>query len=368
MGKKVLFISNRGWFMGGGEHSFLDLVPRLKSAFEPVVLVPETGDLHQRIVSLGVSSVVLPLPALRFGNAAACVSTLVRLIGILKREAICLVYSNGSRPALYGGIAGRILRIPVVWHCRVGGRDKWLDWVLRCLCSTIITNSHATANRFRGLPGAPVVTIYNGIDLGKITAVKDIGNFEVPSEWRVILHCARISRSKRQDLSIDAFEKIASVHPDYHLIFIGQEDTDDLSWAQTLYEKSRRSCFSARIHWLGGVEAPGAWMIRSEILLFPCEAEGFGRVIVEAMACGCVPIGVRSGGVTEIINDGINGLAAEKGSARSLAKSLDFLISNSDTYAKLRANAIERANDFSLSRHVKETSDLMLSVCQDRLP
>ncbi|MBN2251410.1 MAG: glycosyltransferase family 4 protein [Candidatus Altiarchaeota archaeon] len=66
---------------------------------------------------------------------------------------------------------------------------------------------------------------------------------------------------------------------------------------------------------------------KHDIVVFPSlVAEAFGRVAVEAMASGKPVIASRTGGVTDIVDDGITGLLVEPGDAAALANALRKLI------------------------------------------
>jgi glycosyltransferase involved in cell wall biosynthesis len=69
-------------------------------------------------------------------------------------------------------------------------------------------------------------------------------------------------------------------------------------------------------------------------------AEQFGRVLVEAMARGVVPVGSSSGAIPEVIGDA--GLVFEEGDAMALSGALQRLASDADLRGRLAAKGIER--------------------------
>jgi len=65
-------------------------------------------------------------------------------------------------------------------------------------------------------------------------------------------------------------------------------------------------------------------LAKSNILVFPSEIpEAFGRVLVEAMAAGCMPISSKIGGTIDIIKDKKNGYFFEPGNTEQLAEILN---------------------------------------------
>jgi glycosyltransferase involved in cell wall biosynthesis len=63
---------------------------------------------------------------------------------------------------------------------------------------------------------------------------------------------------------------------------------------------------------------------KSNVLVFPSEIpEAFGRVLVEAMAAGCIPVSSKIGGTIDIIKDKKNGYFFEPGNIEQLTEILN---------------------------------------------
>ena len=79
-----------------------------------------------------------------------------------------------------------------------------------------------------------------------------------------------------------------------------------------------------------------------DILLTPSRFEGFGLVLVEAMAMGCVPIATRLKGITDmIVEDGVSGFLCPMGKTRVFAENIALLARNRKRLA-LMAEAARR--------------------------
>ena len=79
-----------------------------------------------------------------------------------------------------------------------------------------------------------------------------------------------------------------------------------------------------------------------------------GMAIVEAMALGKAVVATRSGGVPEILSDGIDGLLVTPGDVGELAGALSRLVKSPDLRSELGGAARRRAGDFSAPRFVAE--------------
>jgi glycosyltransferase involved in cell wall biosynthesis len=339
--------------LGGGEHSFLDLVVRIKDRWNTLTVVPEEGGLASRLREKALRTTPIPLPPLRPWFVHTMLKALATHLRISRKFRPDLIYANGSRAAFYGGITGRVLKIPVIWHCRIATSEAFFDFLLAKLANRIIANSHAVERRFPSMSRSKVKVVYNGIDL------EWIRNAEVPKpewvlpHWKVLLSAGRISYSKRHDLLLEAFERVAPSEPDAHLVLVGSPDVLAPAWWDHLQELSRRSAFTDRLHWTGQSEDMRPWYKAASVFVMAAENESFGRVLVEAMACGVPVVAVRSGGVPEIVRDGRDGLLAATGDVAGIASAVLRILKDGALRGRLSASALERAECFPVATYVQ---------------
>ena len=84
-------------------------------------------------------------------------------------------------------------------------------------------------------------------------------------------------------------------------------------------------------------------MWAADIFALPSRLEGFGTVVVEAMACGVVPVRTPSGGASDQIVPGENGLIVPFEDVGALADAIRTL-SDDDLRARFAARGLERVN------------------------
>ncbi|MBW1763809.1 MAG: glycosyltransferase family 4 protein [Deltaproteobacteria bacterium] len=362
MSKKFLAISNHGTMIGGGEHSFLDLVSNMPDSWEVVAVVPEKGELEHRLCEKGVHTEIAPLPIIRPWKIAEIINGIKAYRDLIRKFSPSIIYANGSRAAFYSGIAGRSLKVSVVWHCRIAEPDRKLDFILARLSSIIVANSHATAKRFVPCFQSRIRVVHNGIDTKYMSApdvhVPDL----IHKGWKVMLAAARISKWKRHELIIDAFERVALSDSDVHLVCIGAPDDLDSDWWDLVQEMSRNSRFSSRIHWLGQVSDVRPWFRSASVLVLASDNEPFGRVLVEGMACGVPVVAARGGGVVEIVRDRIDGFLVTLGSAREMAEAINIILQDSSLARQMGESGRSRAEAFSLVNHVKKMCEIFNEI------
>ncbi|MBW2064682.1 MAG: glycosyltransferase family 4 protein [Deltaproteobacteria bacterium] len=353
MNKNILAISNHGFMLGGGEHSFLDLLTHLPRPWKAHAVVPEDGELKRGLAARGIDSVVIPLHPIRPWNAFQILASLMTFLRTCRKLNPDLLYCNGSRAAFYGGITGALLRLPSLWHCRIVEPDPLLDILLVRLSGRIIVNSHATAGRFKPHVIRKVRVVYNGIDLSYFKETSPDLPRPLEEGWKTILIVGRISRRKRHDVALEGFEIIARAESDAHLVCLGAMDEKEPEWWHYLLDKSRSSPFSDRIHWVGQVEDVRPWYRNAHLLILTSENESFGRVLVEAMTCGVPVVATQSGGAPEIIRNCVDGILIRPGRAEELAEAVLVLLRDNGLRNSMVRAAMERARMFSLDNHVK---------------
>ena len=365
---RVLAISNHSIMLGGGEHSFLDIASHMPLDWKVAAAVPCGGELEVRLRRRGVETQVLALPAIRPWGLVRIIAALRSYLRQCHRYRPALIYANGSRAAFYGGIAGRLLRVPVIWHCRIAQSDPNLDPILVRLSSRIITNSQATTRRFSPHFQAKISMIYNGVDILWLQE----GDVKLPNliqkDWKVILTVARVSKWKRHDLVLSAFEQIAKYDSKLNLVCLGAKDEWEPDWWKHLQEKTRQSPLSQRIHWVGQVDDVRPWYRSADMFVLASENEPFGRVIVEAMACGLPVIATRSGGVPEIIRHEKEGLLVSPGNVKELTGAMKRLLKDDPLRKHLISSGHQRSAYFSLENHMAKMVKIFDETIDSKRP
>jgi len=357
--KRILAISNHGAFLGGGEYSFLELLSNLRREWEITSVVPENAQLAARLSQKGIDTRTIPLSPLRSLNIAKIISCIFAYARLCAQYRPALVYANGSRAAFYAGIAGRLLHLPVVWHCRIADRDPYLDTILCQLSSCVIANSHATASRFKPGFRHKIRVVYNGIDLQWLRDPSIEKPEFIRNDWRVILVVARASRDKRHDVILSCFEQAAKKHPNTHLVCVGSKDPLDPGLWDFLQNKTQQSESKERIHWIGQVEDVRPWYKAAHMLLLASENESFGRVVVEAMACGVPVIATSVGAIPEIVRHNQDGILVPSGCAEKISAAMLAVLRDETLRDQFVKSGRQRAESFSLDRHIQEINTLL---------
>lgn len=116
---------------------------------------------------------------------------------------------------------------------------------------------------------------------------------------------------------------------------------------------------SENVAFFGLQKNPFKYMKRADVFVLSSLQEGFGNVIVEAMACGAPVISTNcKSGPNEIIENNKNGILVPVGDYKSLADAILRVLSDSSLRQKLSEEGIKRAGYFSIERSNKQYEEV----------
>lgn len=284
-----------------------------------------------------------------------------RLATIIREENIDLVHTNNSISAA-GAIAAYFTDVPHIWHVResigmdseypliVG--DRMSGSLFRGLSQMIICNSSYTANFFYER-NIPVRVIGNGVDFhyfqssrakekGSRLRYSLIGDLSGP----VVAMIGNLTtRLKGHIFFLEVTAKLRTLFPEScFVIFGGNSDLDTTPYTRELKLASDQLSVHDCLVWVDFIDDIPAIMHSMDILVHPASKEGSGRVVMEAMAAGRAVVGVRSGGVQELIQDGVTGFLVPPGDVDAMADRVRFLLENPQERLAMGSRAAEFAS------------------------
>lgn len=354
--------------IGGGELSFLDLVAELKRAGVNVAgFVPGAGEISDRLSRMGVECIQVTLTPIRPRSVPRVIADTLSLRRAIGRSGIDILHANGARCMLYGGIAARLARIPCIWHVRVLDRDGILDRLRGALARLVITNSGAVAESVRSVahPRCPLRVVYNGFALGRIESApkENLRDTLGLGNGPVVLGVGRFSPWKRFDLLIKSFAAARVSLPGSSLVLAGRALSDEVAHETYLRDLASRLCPGA-VHFIGWREEIHPVMKGADLFVLPSDNEPFGRVIVEAWACGLPVIVTGGGGAGEIVEDGRTGLTVPVGDHAALTAALVRMGRDASLRAQLAERGRLAMRAFTIEKHAK----MIMAIYQDLCP
>lgn len=156
------------------------------------------------------------------------------------------------------------------------------------------------------------------------------------------LFVGRFEYRKGVDVLFAALPEVFAVCPLARLDLVGPSN---LEWFEAAVTAPPLQRYRDRIRIRGLVSAAELERCYAacDVLVAPSRYESFGLIYLEAMVWGKPVIGTRSGGIPDVITDGREGLLAEPGDARSLARCMIRLAESPALRAQLGAAGRTRA-------------------------
>jgi glycosyltransferase involved in cell wall biosynthesis len=93
---------------------------------------------------------------------------------------------------------------------------------------------------------------------------------------------------------------------------------------------------------------PWKYIARAGVFALTSHYEGFGNVLVEAMACGVPVIATRSSGTVDIVRDDVDGLLVDRHEPRAVAAALERILGDEAFRLRLSGAARAGADRFAL--------------------
>ncbi len=342
----VIFrISSLGF--GGAEQVFISIAESLRNEHKIGITFIVDRDNGQSVAAVRAKGFnVISLNVTRTINS---IMAFKRILEKLKPDVVLSAYPDTNGAALlsrmisthkcpiivseHASIAKHWAVYPKHWQLRV----KLIVKYLYRLSNSIVCVSNGLRNEVQALVGGStdVVTIYNPVRFkNEVVRVKDknqsvilaVGRISIPKDYTTLIRAFSLVQDKKSILKIvggiydkDEFNKISNLVTELNL--------------------------TQRIQFVGYTSEPEKYYQVADVFVLSSAWEGFGNVIVEALAFGLPIVSTNcESGPAEILENGKYGRLVPVGDYQALAREIDLIL-NDNPYES--SKQISRAKDFS---------------------
>ncbi len=284
-----------------------------------------------------------PLRVKKDSSLLTGIKSLNRLVPLIKTvvqlsKDYDLIYANTQKALVVGAIASLLSRRPLVYHLHDIVSAAHFSAINRRIIITfanqavlVIANSQASYDAFIQAGGRSdrMLVVYNGFRpeiyancVQHREAVRNKIAFTTPCSAEdgfpfMVGHFSRFSPWKGQHVLIEALQYC----PDNTVaLLVGDALFGEEDYVQQLHSQVNALKLERRVKFLGFRSDIPQLMAGCDLVAHTSTApEPFGRVIVEAMLCGCPVVATAAGGALEIINHGQTGWLTPPDDARQLA-------------------------------------------------
>jgi L-malate glycosyltransferase len=282
----------------------------------------------------------------------------VRILGfVLRRPDLTILHFHGIRgtEALLFPLL-RLLGRKLILKLTLAGTDDPLTFRKRRLLGRAyyfgITHVHRMAaisqrlvemSRQAGVSNEAVMLIPNGVDLEIFAPVSTREKalrrrrLQIAEDAFVLLCVGAIEHRKGYDLLLRAYERISTAVPRTELLIIGPGNDESNEFYRGLlpFIAERRL---PRVRFLGKRSDVHDYIKVADCFAFCSRQEGFGTVVIEAMACGIPTVAMDIPGITaDIITDARIGVISASRSPEDFAGAVTRLLHRVDRMELLHA-------------------------------
>ena len=180
-------------------------------------------------------------------------------------------------------------------------------------------------------------------------------------ENKIVIAVGKQSYQKGYDRLLKSWQIVNKVNPDWQLCIYGKLDE-----SQGLELLAKKLNIQQSIRFFDAEKNIENCFLESSIFVLSSRYEGFGMVIIEAMACGLPVVSFDCPcGPKDIIDNEINGYLIQNNDIEQFANTINKLIDSKDLRHKLGENARTNAQRFMPEIVVSKWNNLFKSIVQD---
>jgi len=283
-----------------------------------------------------------------------------RLVDVVKFEKLDILHVHYAIPHASAAVfakhilASEGIRIPVITTLHgtditLVGRDKTYTPVISYSINEsdgVTTVSESLKRETLELFDVKkeIMVIPNFVDFSRFSK-KPKDHFRkviAPNGEKMIIHTSNFRKVKRVGDVVRMFQKINEKTPS-RLLLIG--DGPERINIEML---CRELNIASLITFLGKQEAVEEILSICDLFILPSEHESFGLAALEAMACELPVISSNTGGIPELMIDGVTGFMSNVGDVEKMANDALLILEDAETLKRFKSNALARAREFSI--------------------
>jgi len=169
-----------------------------------------------------------------------------------------------------------------------------------------------------------------------------------PEGHKIVTHVSNFREVKRVRDVVRVFARIRRAMPATLLMIGDGPERDDAE------REARDLKVDGDVRFFGKLGNVVTLLRATDLFLLPSQTESFGLAALEAMACGAPVVGSRTGGLTEVVEDGVSGLLEPPGSVEAMGRRAVDVLRDPELFQAMRRAAVDRAADFSTERVVPQ--------------
>jgi glycosyltransferase involved in cell wall biosynthesis len=287
---------------------------------------------------------------------------------LMKQKNIQVICTNMDKDLRFGGIAAKLARVPGVVPSReidypIKERLRY-RFAYNNLATKIVFNSVATQrtvlNSAPWLDKGRTTVIYKGIDISKYDNVPRGSlrkELELSEDASIVTFVGRLDERKGIRYLLEAWKVIYRRHPSGILLLVGKGKMQ-----REIEEFISTHDLASSVILVGFRTDVPSILLQSSMLVLPSLWEGFGYVLVEAMAARIPTVATATSSIPEIVEDKQSGILVEPKNQVALAEAISSLLLSPVRGKEMGLRGRQIVEErFTLSRMINEFERVFLT-------
>lgn len=359
--KNICFF-NSTKFWGGGEKLHLEYAEKFhQKGYNVILACNKDGYLYPKGKKQNVKVNHVSAGNLSFLNPFK-VKTVKKFY---QDNKIDTVFFSTSQDAKLGGIAARKAGVKIIIYLRGLAVPIKASPINKYLFHKVFThflvNSEETGRMMQkkfksGFPTEKIKVIYHGIDIKEYDEQKTVELYSKNGDEILIGNAGRLTEQKGQHLFIDIAKNLKEAGVNFKILIAGTGDLEE-----ELKTKIEEHNLQGKIELLGFVSDIKSFMTGLDIFALTSLWEGFGYVIVEAMAANKPVVAFDTSSNPEIIANNETGFLVPDIDTKVFSDKLIDLIQNKELLSSMGGAARKSVEDrFDLDDRIDEIEEYLL--------
>ncbi|MHB1686878.1 MAG: glycosyltransferase family 4 protein [Ignavibacteriaceae bacterium] len=286
-----------------------------------IYFITNGGDALDKLKEINITPKIL-----HFSRGAKNVFNIYPNLKVLRdfcvEKEIDIIHTHHRYPEFLAYLISKKIKVKTITtvHSLVKGKNKF-----SFKSDKIIAVSNAVKSmlsNYYKVPDEKIAMMYNCIEpldsSGQQPNLNTKTNLGIPSSGKIILFIGRITKTKGVDILIEAFKILSRKNQNLYLLIIG-------SFYDNRLKKSFKN-LPNEIKLLDAVKNPYPYYSIADLVVSPSRIESLSYVMLESGLMHKPFIGAKTGGISEFIDDNINGLLVEPGNVELLVDKMNYLI------------------------------------------
>jgi glycosyltransferase involved in cell wall biosynthesis len=358
---RVILLLITTFDMGGAERVYIQLA--LGLAARGYKVIAACLQWRSGIVARELEGTAVSIVDLNFSSRAD-VRGFVRLLRLIRRSDVDVVYTFLIHPHVLGRFAARINRVPIILSSQqtMLYENKLLEWLNRFTarwCAAIVAVSRNVQEYLAvqvKLPRRKLVTIYNSVDTRRLRGrpATRVHRDEGP----IVGYCARLTPEKDHSGLMRAIALVRDKYPAVRLLLAG-EGPERERLARVVEDQR----LTDTVRFLGHVNDVSAFYSRLDIYVQSSYVEGLPCAVLEALASELPVVATRVGGNEEILAGGDAGILVPPRDPVALAEAILWIADNAEIGREMGVRGRRIVEDrFSTDSMVSATDSLISTL------